>query len=54
MIFGGAASWPSRKPLVQWAAQLETYGGSRFAPHHVGTLPNKSCLKEVRTAAGRG
>lgn len=33
---------------MQWAAQLEIYGASRFTPHHVGAQPGKSILKEVR------
>lgn len=47
-----APSWPPRKPLVQWAAQLETYaGGSRFSPHHVGSHPPKPCLRSLEVRA---
>lgn len=50
------SSWP-RKPLVQWAAQLECYGGGRYQPqHHVGVQPPKPCLVSglVRGSALRG
>lgn len=41
-------AWLARQPLVQWAAQLESYGGGRYVPHHVGAHPSKPCLKERR------
>ncbi|GAB4820693.1 hypothetical protein N2152v2_007739 [Parachlorella kessleri] len=41
-------AWLPRQPLVQWAAQLESYGGGRYVPHHAGAHPSKPCLKEGR------
>lgn len=52
--FGSSmSSWSPRKPLVQWAVQLETFGGSRFTPQHIGAQPCKSCLKERRGPNGQ-